>query len=150
MQSWIKYSIIIAILYAIWTIMWESLIKNNKKDCYCLALKIYLITGIIVFIFLIFHAKLTCKDHNGVIDLFKESKKTYLYIILISLCILLSTVLWVKAIKTSINAGFITTITNMSVIIITLYSAYRFKSRLDIKHLIGILITIYGAHLVIS
>ena len=122
MHLWIKYSILIAILYTLWTILWEFLIKNNKSKCYCLSLKVYVIAGIIAFLFLIFHIKSNCTNHENIIDIFKEPKSIYVIFIVISICILISNYFWVKAIELNTNSGYITTIANLSAIIITLFS----------------------------
>lgn len=150
MQLWIKYSILIAILYTLWTILWEFTLKQNKPKCYCSSLKIYIIAGIIAFLFLIFHIKSNCAQHAKISDIFKETKSIYLIFISISICILISNYCWVKAIELDTNSGYITTITNLSVIIITLFSAYKYSYKITLKHIIGIIITLYGAHLVIT
>lgn len=150
MQLWLKYSILIAVIYTLWTILWEFLIKKSKSKCYCNSLKVYVIAGIIAFVFLIYHIKTKCKHHENITDIFKESKSIYTLFFFISLCILISNYLWVKALKLYINAGYITTITNLSVIIITLFSAYKYSYKIKLKHIIGIFVTLYGAHLVVT
>lgn len=150
MQLWLKYSIIIAVIYTLWTILWEILIKKNKTKCYCLSLKVYVIVGIIAFLFLIFHIKSNCNDHKKITDIFKESKSIYFIFIIISICVLISNYFWVKAIELDTNSGYITTIANLSVIIITLFSAYKYSYKITLKHVIGIIITLFGAHLVIT
>ena len=150
MELWIKYSIGIAVLYTLWTLLWEFLVKENKSKCYCLSLKVYIMAGIIAFLFLIYHVKSKCDHHDTFSDIFKETKSMYLIFIIIAICILISNYYWVKAIQSDINIGYITTIANLSVIIITIYSAYKYSYKLTFKHIIGILITLFGAHLVIS
>jgi len=150
MQLWLKYSIFIAVLYTLWTILWELLIKKSKSKCYCQSLKVYIVAGIIAFLFLIFHIKSNCGHHEKISDIFKESKSIYILFIVISVCILISNYFWVKAIELDTNAGYITTIANLSVIVITLFSAYKYSYKIKLKHIIGIFITIYGAHLVVT
>lgn len=150
MQLWVKYSILIAIIYALWTILWELLIKQSKSECYCHSLKVYIIAGIIAFLFLIYHIKNKCKHHKNIKEIFKESTSIYILFIVISLCIMISNYYWVKAVQLNTNAGYITTIANFSVIIITIFSAYKYSYKIKLKHIIGIFITLYGAHLVIS
>lgn len=150
MQIWIKYSILIAIIYTLWTILWEILLKNSKSKCFCRSLKVYIIAGVISFLFLIYHIKNNCNHHNTISDIFKESKSAYALFFVIAICSLLSNYFWVKAIKTDTNSGYITTITNLSVILITLFSAYKYSYKITLKHVIGIIITLFGAHLVVT
>jgi len=150
MELWIKYSIFIAVLYTLWTILWEVLIKKNKEKCHCLSLKVYVMVGIVAFLYLIFHIKYKCNHHEKISDIFKESKSIYLLFIVIAICILISNYYWVKAVETDINAGYVSTISNLSVIIVTLFSAYKYSYKITLKHIIGIFITLYGAHLVIT
>ncbi len=150
MELWIKYSILIAVIYTLWTILWEFLLKKSKSKCYCHSLKVYIMAGIVAFLFLIYHIKTKCDHHNKISDIFKESKLIYTLFIVISICILISNYFWVKAIELDTNAGYITTITNLSVIVITLFSAYKYSYKITFKHVIGIIITLFGAHLVVT
>lgn len=150
MEPWIKYSIGIAVLYTLWTILWEFLIKENKSKCYCLSFKVYIMAGIIAFIFLIFHVKSKCDDHDTISDIFKETKSVYILFIIIAICILIANYYWVKAMETDTNVGYITTIANLSVIIITLFSAYKYSYKIKLKHVLGIFITLFGAHLIMT
>ena len=134
MQLWIKYSIFIAIIYAIWTILWELLIKKNKSECYCQSLKVYIIAGIVAFLFLVYHIKNKCEHHNNITDIFKESTSIYILFIAISICIMISNYYWVQAVQLNTNAGYITTIANFSVIIITLFSAYKYSYKINLKN----------------
>ena len=150
MQLWLKYSILIAVIYTLWTILWEFLLKKSKSKCYCHSLKVYIMAGVIAFLFLIYHIKTKCEHHENIIDIFKESKSIYALFIVISICILISNYYWVKAIELDTNAGYITTIANLSVIVITLFSAYKYSYKIKLKHIIGIFVTLYGAHLVVT
>lgn len=150
MQEWIKYSILIAVLYTLWTVFWEFLIKKNKSTCYCLSLKVYIMAGVIAFLFLIYHVKTSCEYHEKISDIFKEPKSIYILFIVISICILISNYCWVKAISFDTNAGYITTIANLSVVVITIISAYKYSYKITLKHVLGILVTLYGAHLVVT
>jgi uncharacterized membrane protein len=150
MEPWIKYSVLIAVFYTLWTILWEFLIKKNSSKCFCLSLKVYIMAGVIAFLFLIFHVKNKCDNHDTISDIFKEKKSVYVLFVIIAICMLLANYFWIKAVNTDKNVGYISSIANLYVIMVTLFSAYKYSYKVTIKHVIGILIILFGTHLIMT
>ena len=147
MQEWLKYSIYLIILYTIWTIIFEYIVKKHTS-CFCITLKTYIIAGILAFIYLIYHIKHNCKHFNNLSDIKNISSVLLLLIVFMALCVLITNKLWINALDHNVNAGYIGSISNMYIILVTIISAYLFNSNITKKNIFGIIIMITGAYLI--
>ena len=65
MESWIIYGLILAIIYAVWTILLENTSKK-LNNCFCFTLLIYIIAGLIALIYYFIHIKYTCTHGHSI------------------------------------------------------------------------------------
>lgn len=145
MESWVYYTFSIIILYAIWAIGMEILVKKYKS-CACISLQTYMFAGLIAFILFYYHIKNGCDHYNNVSDIFSAPKILLIGLIIVAFVIILANRTWVKAVSVS-NAGFVSAISNSYVVIVTLLSAYLFKTKIKPLQYLGIGAIIGGCYL---
>jgi uncharacterized membrane protein len=149
MEPWLYYALVIAIIYTIWTILQEYIIKKHD-DCSCINFKIYIIAGLIAFLYLLYHVKSReCKHSKTITDVLKYSdNKVWIMILIIGILVIIATRYWTFAVIDNGNSGYVTAVTNISIVFITLYSSYAYTNRIDIQKIFGMILTIIGIGLI--
>ncbi len=147
MKEWIKYSLYLVILYTLWTIIFEYIIKKYT-NCFCVTLATYVVAGILAFIFLVYHIKYSCKHFDNLGDVRNTSGVILVLILFMGLCVLITNKLWSKAIDNNINAGYIGSISNLYIIFVTIISSYLFTHKISNKKVIGIISMLLGTYLI--
>ena len=112
-----------------------SLSKCNLKNIVILT---FILCGFLSLIYIIFD-KNFLKDIKNTI-----TKKDIFLIILFSIIILLNRLLQIYAFKISPQIGYSHLIINMNIIFTLIASYFLFKQKINIKSLIGIIITLIG------
>ena len=144
MYSWVYYSLLIIIIYTIWTVTYEVIIKNHD-NCLCVPLKMYIITGIFAVLFYLYHINTECK-HGNTINIFNTTSiKVILMLAFISFLILLSNRYWLKALIKKGNSGYVAALTNTYIILVTFISAYMYNNSIEKQHVAGIFAIIIGS-----
>jgi uncharacterized membrane protein len=145
MEEWLMYSLIVVIIYTVWTILYEEILKKHD-DCACMPLKMYMIVGILALIYFIYHVKHECKHGDKITHSLKSTNsKVFIYISIIAVFVLLSNRFLLKAIVDKGNSGYVYSITNMYIIMVTILSAYLYNTKIEKKHIIGIVAIIFGS-----
>jgi len=146
MEKWIYYSLILVIIYIIWTIMFEYVIKKHT-DCLCISLFTYIIAGIISILILKNHIHTgECKHYESISDIKNISKTLLLFLIIMAICIILVNKYWAHALSHGGNSGHITSISNLSIIFVTVISTYLFDTKIKKEHIIGIGLMLGGSY----
>lgn len=145
MEGWVYYTFSIIILYAIWALGMEILVKKYK-NCACISLQTYIFAGIIAFILFYYHIKKGCDHYHCVSDIFSAPKILLIGLIIVAFVIILANRTWTKAVSLS-NAGFVSAISNSYVVIVTILSAYLFKTKIKPLQYLGIGSIIGGCYL---
>ncbi len=148
MEKWLYYSIILIIVYIIWTIIFEYIAKKHT-NCFCVTLFTYIIAGLICIILLhnhIYSGK--CKHFGNFGDIKDISKPVLFFIIILSVCIIISNRMWMNGISSGGNSGYIGSVSNLYIIFVTVISAYMFKNKIKKEHIAGILLMTGGAFLI--
>ncbi len=145
MEEWLVYSLIVVIIYTVWTLLYEEIVKKHD-DCACMPLKMYMIVGVLALIFFIYHVKHECKHGDKISSCIKSTNtKVFIYISVIAIFILLSNRFLLKAIIEKGNSGYVYSITNMYIIMVTILSAYLYNTKVERKHMIGIAAILVGS-----
>jgi drug/metabolite transporter (DMT)-like permease len=149
MKKWFMYSLIVVIIYTLWTLLYEQIIKK-QDDCFCMPLKIYMIVGILAFLFFLYHVKNECKHACTIKEniMEKTSFKGYSYIFIIAILILLSNRFILNAIIDKGNSGYVYSIANTYIIVVTLISAYMSNTTINKKDIIGIFAILTGTTII--
>jgi drug/metabolite transporter (DMT)-like permease len=112
-----------------------SLSKCNLKNIVILT---FILCGFLSLIYIIFD-KNFLKDIKNTI-----TKKDIFLIILFSIIIILNRILQIYAFKISPQIGYSHLIINMNIIFTLIASYFLFQQKINIKSLIGIIITLIG------
>ena len=149
MEIWLIYSLLIMFIYTIWTIMQEYIVKNHD-DCFCVNYKIYIVAGLISFIYLMYHLKShECTHSKTLMGTIKYSNiKVWSIILFISILIIIVAKYWVLAVIDNGNSGYVTAITSISIIFITLYSYYTSNDNISSTKLMGVIIMLIGTGMI--
>lgn len=147
MENWIKYSLYLVILYTLWTLIFEYIVKKHT-NCFCIILFTYIFAGIIALILLLSHVKKDCKHMNKITDINNLSPMILGLIIFVSFCIILSNKIWIKALENGKNSGYIGSISNLYIIFVTILSSYIFAHKINNKSIIGIVLMLIGSYLI--
>lgn len=147
MEKWIKYSLYLAILYTIWTIIFEYIIKKYT-NCFCVTLLTYIFAGTLALILLFNHIKKDCKHMNKLTDINNLSPIILGLIVLIGFCIISTNKLWIKTLENGKNAGYVGSISNLYIVFVTILSSYIFAHKIDNNSIIGIILMLVGAYLI--
>lgn len=147
MEKWIVYSLIVVIIYAIWTLIYEEIIKKHD-NCFCMQLKIYMIVGILSFLYFLYHIQSEC-NHGKTIkeSIDGTSNKAYFYIMIIAVLSIMANKFILKAILDKGNSGYVYSITNIYIVFVTLASAYLYNTQVKNKDIFGIFAIIAGSAL---
>ena len=94
------YLLLVVVIFIIWYLL-KIYIIINYDSCFCVYLKIYIILGIVAFIYLIYHLQShKCNHSNCLIDTIKYSNiKVWSIILFISILIIIMTKYKTFAIK---------------------------------------------------
>ena len=145
MEKWIVYSLIVVIIYAIWTLIYEEIVKKHD-NCFCMQLKIYMIVGILSFLYFLYHIQSDCNHGKTIKESINgTSNKAYLYIIIIAILSIMANKFILKAILDKGNSGYVYSIANTYIIIVTLASAYLYNTEIKKKDIMGIFAIIAGS-----
>ena len=145
MEEWLIYSLIVVIIYTVWTMLYEEVVKKHD-DCLCMPLKMYILVGIFAVFFLFYHVKNECKHGTDIKNTIQSTNlKSLLYIGLIAILILMANRFLLKAILDKGNSGYVYSVTNMYIIIVTVLSAYFYNTEIKKKHIFGILTILVGS-----
>jgi len=147
MEKWIYYSVLIVIVYVVWTSLYEYMVKKYTK-CFCTILILYLIVGVLAFIFLLRHINNGCSHYKSITDIKNTPKIIFLFLIIMALCVIISNKLFVNGVSTGVNAGYIGSISNLYIIFVTIISSYLFNTKISNKNIFGIILMFGGAYLV--
>jgi len=149
MEPWLYYTIIIALIYTIWTIMQEYIIKKHD-NCFCINLKIYIIAGIVAFLYLLYHVNSAeCNHSKSLKDVLTYSdNKVWLIILIIGILIIVATKYWLFAVVGNGNSGYVNAVSNLSIIFIALYSSYAYSKHFDMQKIIGMILMLAGIGLI--
>jgi uncharacterized membrane protein len=149
MEPWLYYALMIALIYTIWTILQEYIIKKHD-DCSCINFKIYIIAGLIAFIYLLYHVKSNeCKHSKSLKEVISYTdNKVWIMILIIGILIIIATRYWTFAVINNGNSGYVTAVTNISIVFITLYSSYAYTSHLNMQKILGIILMLFGIGLI--
>ena len=144
MKSWFIYGFIIAIIYAIWSILIEDVTKKNK-NCLCITLYIYILVGIISLIYLFYHSMHECHHGSNMKDnLLQFNKSSILKIISVSFLVITSFILLNYCFKNDINVLNVYAMSNLYIVFFALYGAVILSNKLSIVNIIGISMVIGG------
>jgi uncharacterized membrane protein len=145
MEKWVLYSLFVVIIYAIWTLIYEEIIKKHD-NCFCMQLKIFMIVGILAFLYFLYHIQSDC-NHGKTIkeSLNALSKKAYIYIIIIAMLSILANKFILKAITDKGNSGYVYSVTNIYIVIVTFASAYLYNTQIKKKDILGVITIIAGS-----
>ena len=148
MEHWIYNIFIIIVLYSIWALGLELLSKKYSR-CECLSLQTYIFAGVMAMILLLFHIKKGCKHYKSI----KDFKNTPL-IILLGLVIISSAIVWAnrqwyQAVN-KVNSGIISATTSTYIILVTIVSAYLYRTKISTKQYIGIGTILGGIFLLVK
>ena len=146
MEKWIKYSLYLVILYTIWTLIFEYIIKKHT-NCFCVTLLTYVFAGTIALILLFNHIKKDCKHMDKLTDINNIPSIVLALIILVSFCIISTNKLWLKALENGKNSGYVGSISNLYIVFVTILSSYIFAHKIDNNSIIGIIMMTGGAYL---
>jgi len=147
MENWIKYSLYLVILYTIWTLIFEYIIKKHT-NCFCVTLLTYVFAGTLALILLFNHIKKDCKHMNKITDINNLSPIVLGLIIFVSFCVISTNKLWLKALENGKNSGYVGSISNLYIVFVTILSSYIFAHKIDNKNIIGIVLMLIGAYLI--
>ena len=145
MEGLVYYTFSIIILYAIWAIGMEIIVKKYT-NCACISLQTYIFAGLISFILFYYHIKKGCDHYHCVSDIFSAPKLLLVGLIIVAFVIILANITWIKAVSLS-NAGLVSAISNSYIVIVTLLSAYLFKTKIKPLQYLGISAIIGGCYL---
>jgi len=146
MEKWIKYSLYLVILYTIWTLIFEYIIKKHT-NCFCVTLLTYVFAGTIALILLFNHIKKDCKHMDKLTDINNIPSIVLALIILVSFCIISTNKLWLKALENGKNSGYVGSISNLYIVFVTILSSYIFAHKINNKGIMGIIMMLGGAYL---
>jgi len=147
MEKWIKYSLYLVILYTIWTLIFEYIIKKHT-NCFCVTLLTYVFAGTIALILLFNHIKKDCKHMDKLTDINNIPSIVLALIILVSFCIISTNKLWLKALENGKNSGYVGSISNLYIVFVTILSSYIFPHKINNKGIMGIIMMLGGAYLI--
>lgn len=147
MEKWVYYSVLIVIVYVIWTSLYEYMVKKYTK-CFCTVLILYLIVGFLAFIFLLRHINNGCTHYKSITDIKNTPKIIFVFLVIMALCVIISNKLLVNGMSTGINAGYIGSISNLYIIFVTIISSYLFNTKVSNKNIMGIVLMFGGGYLV--
>lgn len=147
MEKWLYYSYILIILYVISTIVFEYIIKKHS-NCTCVTLFTYIFAGLISLFILKNHIGNNCKHYNTIGDIKKTSMTIIILILIISITIILSNKMWINALSSGGNSGYVGSISNIYIVFVTLISAYLFKTNITIQNGAGIGFILLGGYLI--
>lgn len=147
MEKWIKYSLYLVILYTIWTLIFEYIIKKHT-NCFCVTLLTYVFAGTIALILLFNHIKKDCKHMDKLTDINNIPLIVLALIILVSFCIISTNKLWLKALENGKNSGYVGSISNLYIVFVTILSSYIFAHKINNKGIMGIIMMLGGAYLI--
>lgn len=146
MEKWIKYSLYLVILYTIWTLIFEYIIKKHT-NCFCVTLLTYIFAGTIALVLLFNHIKKDCKHMDKLTDINNIPLIVLALIILVSFCIISTNKLWLKALENGKNSGYVGSISNLYIVFVTILSSYIFAHKINNKGIMGIIMMLGGAYL---
>jgi uncharacterized membrane protein len=148
MEKWLYYSIILILVYIVWTIVFEYIAKKHT-NCFCVTLFTYIFAGIICILLLhnhIYSGK--CKHFGNFGDIKDMSKQVAFFILILSVCIIISNRMWMNGLSSGGNSGYIGSVSNLYIIFVTFISAYMFKNKINKENIFGILLMTGGAFLI--
>lgn len=145
MKSWIYNILYIIILYAVWALGMEIIVKKYT-NCTCISLQTYMFAGLFALILFCNHIKNGCPHYKSINDIIKAPKGIIIWLIIISLAIIFANQSWLKAVKRT-NSGFVSAITNSYIVIVTIISAYLFNTKITPIQYTGIASIIGGCYL---
>lgn len=145
MESWIYNILFIIILYAVWALGMEIIVKKYT-NCTCISLQTYMFAGLFASILFCNHIRNGCHHYKSINDIIRTPKGIIFWLIIISLAIIIANQSWVKAVKQT-NSGFVSAITNSYIVIVTIISAYLFNTKIKTIQYVGIASIIGGCYL---
>ena len=151
METWIFYALILAFIYTISTLLQEYIIIKHD-DCHCINYKIYISAGIFALIYLLYHVNSDeCKHSTNLKEnILNTDNKVWLIIFIIGILFIIATKCWTLSITNNGNSGYISAISNLSIIFITIYSSYMYAdmNHFNIQKFAGILVIVFGVGLI--
>lgn len=144
MELWFIYGLIIAIMYALWSVLLENVSKNNK-NCLCLILYIYILVGIISFIYLLYHIKYNCCHGTNLKDNLSNFDRSSIFkIIIVSFLIFISFIIINICFKKNINIVNVYAMSNLYIVLLLLYIVFTTDKSLNLKEIGGIIMIVGG------
>ena len=145
MKPWIYNIIIIVILYSIWSLGLEFLSKQYT-NCECMSMQTYIFAGIIATIMLILHINNGCENYKKINDIAKMPMIIFICLTIIAIAIVWANKAWYKAVN-HVNSGFVSAMSSSYIIIVTIISAYLFRTKITKEQYIGIGLMMGGCYL---
>ena len=145
MEGWIYNTLFIIILYAVWALGMEIVVKKYTT-CTCISLQTYMFAGLFALVLFCNHIKSGCPHYKSLSDIVKAPKVIIFWLIIVSLAIILANRSWIKAVKDT-NSGFVSAITNSYIVIVTIISAYLFNTKITTIQYAGIASIVAGCYL---
>jgi drug/metabolite transporter (DMT)-like permease len=145
MEAWVYHTFTIIILYAIWAIGMEILVKKYS-NCACISLQTYIFAGIIASILFYHHIQKGCVHYKCVSDIMSAPRVLLIGLIIVSFVIIMANRTWIKAVSLS-NSGFVSAVSSTYIVIVTLLSAYLFKTKVKPIQYLGIGLIVGGCYL---
>lgn len=148
MEHWIYNIIIIIVLYSIWALGLE-LLSKKYSSCECLSLQTYIIAGVIATIIMLFHIKKGCTNYKSISDVKNTPLLVLIGVIIIACAIVMANRHWYQAVS-KVNSGLISATTSTYIILVTLVSAYLYRTKITAKQYIGIGTILGGTYLLVN
>lgn len=142
MEVWVHYGIITIIIYSIWELLWEFVMKHHDA-CWCTSLITIISGGIISFIVLFFHIQEKGHQYGKAM-----SSITWFWLFIMGIFMVSINYFYSNSIKNGKNIGIVSCFTSSYILIVFLISGYVNKTEITIENLFGILMILVGMYFI--
>lgn len=146
--SWVLLSLFLAIITACRSLIYKymSNIYNSNNNIFLLSLITIAIAGLLTLPILCYRSKEVVSIYK---DINKNHKNFKILIPVIAIIIILNITFTIMAFNKVENPAYSNIIINMNVLFVLLFSIILFKSKINIKSILGVILCIIGITFII-